>query len=215
MSIDIMKINRADCIKFQEFDEKHNVETSHPIVEAERKDYGDFKPSFIDNSDRFPGSRGYQNTALLWIDEMNNYFSNVEKIEDYSFIDIGAGKGRAILHTLATNDIYKDYTGLEIDPELATIFMNNINSTNIKINKPVEVKCVDVRDYICTNHPAVYFIFQPFDQDVWNTFMEKNHETLKAAKAYFAFIHRGDYEWYKYFETEPVLVTHGLTIIPT
>jgi tRNA G46 methylase TrmB len=212
---EIMRISREDCIRFKDFDEKYNVETSHPLAAAENKIFGDFKPWFIDNSDKFPGSQGYQNTALHWVDVMNNYFKEIPGIEHYSFVDIGAGKGRVILQTLATSPIYKDYTGIEIDPNLADIFNSNLNSTNIKIDKSVEVKCVDAREYICTNEPSVYFLFRPFDKEIWNKFITNNHEALKSAKAYFVLLHMHDYEWHSYFDTEPVLESNGLTILPT
>lgn len=215
MSEAIKKINRKDCIAFGEFDTKYNVETSHPVVEANDKSYGDFKPTYIDNSEKFPGSQGYQNTALHFIDTMNNYFKDIPRIDQYQLVDIGAGKGRVILHTLATSDIYKNYVGVEIDPEFSDIFKNNLVTTNIPINKPVEVQCGDGRDFICTNTPTVYFLFRPFEKEQWDEFIKKNLTVLRPAKAYFVFLHKFDYSWSDYFDTEVLYEEDGLSIYAT
>lgn len=209
----IKKVTREDCILFSDFDTKYNVETSHPLVEAADKAYGEFKPTYIDNSDLYPGSQGYQNTALAFIDLANEYLKEDPNIGSYSFVDIGAGKGRVILHTLATNDIYKDYLGLEIDPELALIFENNLNSTNIVTTKTVKVKVHDARDAVLENAPTVFFLFRPFTVEVWHEFMNFNRNKMKDC--YFVLIHEYDYTFEDYLDVEKVYSNPAVTIYKT
>jgi SAM-dependent methyltransferase len=209
----IKKINREDCVKFDEFDKKYNVETSHPITEAIDKTYGEFKPSYIDNVDKYADSQGYQNTALAWINLANEYLKEDPNICNYTFIDIGAGKGRVILHTLATNDIYKEYIGIEIDENLAAIFEDNLKSTNIAINKPVTVKVHDARNAYLKIEPTVFFIFRPFTVKSWDAFMRFNQNNFKDC--YFVLIHEYDYTFRDFLNVEQIYSNPAVTIYKT
>jgi len=209
----IKKITREDCVLFSDFDAKYNVETSHPLVEAEDKAYGEFKPTYIDNSDRYAESQGYQNTALAFIDLANEYLKEDPNIGNYGFVDIGAGKGRVILHTLATNDIYNHYLGIEIDPELALIFEDNLNNTNIATTKTVKVKVHDARDAVLENEPTVFFLFRPFTAEAWHEFMNFNKDKMKDC--YFVLIHEYDYTFEDYLKVEKVYSNPAVTIYKT
>jgi|LauGreDrversion4_1035100.scaffolds.fasta_scaffold12329_3 hypothetical protein len=207
------KINREDCLKFNEFDEKYNVETSHPLAEAKDKTYGDFKPWYIDNSDLYPESEGYRNTALAWIDLANEYLKEDPNIGNYTFVDIGAGKGRVILHTLATNDIYKEYIAIEIDTDLGQILEDNLKNTNIAISKPVKVKVSDARTAVLEIEPTVFFLFRPFSATAWHEFMNFNRNKMKDC--YFVLVSNIDYTFRDYLEVEEIYFNPVVTIYKT
>ena len=88
-NLDVLKkIRREDASLFKFFDEKYNVDTSHPILLAPDGS-GEYMPGGIDNHDKFPGSMGLQNSPLKILDMVNNFMKDVEGIKEYIFLDIG------------------------------------------------------------------------------------------------------------------------------
>jgi hypothetical protein len=86
--------------------------------------------------------------------------------QDFSFVDFGAGKGRALL--MAQNYPFKRVIGVEFSTELIEIARRNIR--NYQGNAPRRVEpelvCADALDYVLPDGPGVYFFFNPFDRDI-------------------------------------------------
>lgn len=198
---------RADCLLYEEFDRKYNVNTSHPV---ELTASGEYAPGFIENDTE--GNVGYQNTTISSIETMNSYFSAVPKIRDYTFLDVGCGKGRVILASLAQNAPYGAYRGFEAEETLWSIAQDNIRNTNIEIDKPIEIILADAREFICNSDPTVYFFFEPFSKEVFDQFMQNNWEIISNSPHFLVFHILQHFDVEKYTKSKPVFNDNFITI---
>lgn len=184
-------IRNEDALNYTVFDTVHNVDTSHPVVV--RFD-GKLGPGRIDNSELFPMSYGFQNSTLKELDEINSFLSQQPEIDSYKFIDIGSGKGRVILHNIATNAPYRSYVGVEIDSSLHDIANHNLTTTTIELNKPVEFINQDILEYEIPSEPCVLFLFHSFSGDAYNLFMEKNIDAINKTESYLVLVSPQEYD---------------------
>jgi hypothetical protein len=93
-------------------------------------------------------------------------------IEDYIFIDVGAGKGRGLL--VASEYSFRKVVGIELNPELASIARQNMerwtrahreDPTAARI-APIEVVEQDALEYELPATPTLLFLFHPFEAPV-------------------------------------------------
>ena len=96
----------------------------------------------------------------------------------YTFIDYGSGKGRALL--LASEYPFKKIVGIEFSPEL-----NKISQTNIQIWKNdrqqcfnIESICIDAAQYEIPDGPVVLFFFFPFQPPVLEKVVDRIKKSL-------------------------------------
>lgn len=156
-----------------EFDSKYNVDTS-----------GSFLPQYsnISGQSWFLGSK-YQAAnanvlSAVLIQLKINY-------EHFTFIDLGAGKGRAIL--LASQFPFKKVIGVEYDTELCEIAKKNLLHfpDAEKKCKNCEIICADASQFKFPEDPLVIFLFNPFRGKVMTqlvenitTFYQKNRREI-------------------------------------
>jgi hypothetical protein len=81
--------------------------------------------------------------------------------EDYTFVDFGSGKGRALL--LASEYPFKRILGLEFSPELHRTAEENIRRYNSATQKCQDIQSlnVDFADYALPPEASVLFFFHP------------------------------------------------------
>jgi SAM-dependent methyltransferase len=86
--------------------------------------------------------------------------------ENFTFIDLGSGKGRALL--LASEYPFRRIIGVEILPELHVVAEENLRkfSSERQKCKRLEVWCGDARDYEFPLEPTLLYIFNPFFEPV-------------------------------------------------
>jgi SAM-dependent methyltransferase len=93
-------------------------------------------------------------------------------IEQYTFIDIGCGKGRGLM--VASQFRFCRVVGVELNPALATIATQNVDhwtrahaadSTALPL-APIEVVEQDALDYNLPSTPTLLFLFHPFEAPV-------------------------------------------------
>lgn len=87
-------------------------------------------------------------------------------LDAYSFIDCGAGMGRAIL--LASELQFRQVTGVELNPVLARIARQNISvwSQAGRARTNIELVEADVTEYAFPQGYCVLFLFNPFGAPV-------------------------------------------------
>lgn len=200
---EMKRIRRSDCLKFEEFDKKYNLDTSHPI-ELAKDNSGEYRPSFIPNNDKIIDSSGFQNTPLEILDHLNDFFSTYKDIKDYTFIDIGSGKGKVIFYNILTNAPYKNYIGIEADKVFNDIAINNLRNTNIKINKEVSFIEIDALDYDIPNSKCIYYFYYPFYVNIFDAFINKNLLKMSETKSLIVFVYEDDYNFSRYTDKEPI-----------
>jgi SAM-dependent methyltransferase len=101
-------------------------------------------------------------------------------LEDYTFLDFGSGKGRALL--LASEYPFKRILGLEFSPELHAIAEQNIHLYRSVTQKCREIHSlnVDFADYALPAVPSVLFFFHPCHTRVLSTVVAAISRSLHA-----------------------------------
>jgi tRNA1(Val) A37 N6-methylase TrmN6 len=100
--------------------------------------------------------------------------------EDYDFIDIGAGKGAALM--IANKFPFRRFVAIEFSASLVEIGRRNVDSFAKVIGRPVEVEwvCQDFMTYDLPAEPAVLFLNNPFPNAVSLRAARHIEESLRA-----------------------------------
>ena len=101
------------------------------------------------------------------------------RVEAYSFVDVGAGKGRALL--LAAQLPFRNVIGVELNPDLAQIAQRNIERwRRITRSKPkIRVVQRDAMNFRWPRAPLLVYLYNPFDCSL----IARMAERLAAAAA--------------------------------
>ena len=87
-------------------------------------------------------------------------------IDAYTFVDLGAGMGRAML--LAAAYPFRNVLGVELHPTLARIARRNLALWRAakRTGVPMRMHCRDAADFPLPTGPCVAFLFNPFGAPV-------------------------------------------------
>ena len=102
-------------------------------------------------------------------------------IEDYSFIDVGAGMGRAVL--LAAELPFRRVVGVELNPTLARIARKNLAvwRASRRAQAPTKIICNDAVDFRLPAGPCLAFLFNPFGAPVMRRLLAAWSKTRSVA----------------------------------
>ncbi len=141
---------------------------------------GIIKPEALDIPDeRMKHAVRYQ-TALVevFMDILNGLTISYEQ---YLFIDLGSGKGRALL--LASKFPFKEIIGVELSESLHNIANQNINIYKDKLQQCDNIRsiCSDVTNYkIPSNENIIFYLFNPFDEYIMRLVLVNIEESLNG-----------------------------------
>ena len=101
------------------------------------------------------------------------------RFEDFSFIDLGSGKGRVLLE--ASSFPFQKIIGVELAPSLHAIACENIS-----IYRGESQRCYNITPF-CGNAVAfeiplqnlVFYLFNPFDGEVLRAVLDRLEESLR------------------------------------
>jgi hypothetical protein len=98
--------------------------------------------------------------------------------EEFSFIDLGSGKGRALL--LASQFPFKEIIGVELSPCLHRIACRNIQIYRDDFQRCQKIRsiCEDAAKYKIPPEKAVFYLFNPFDKQVMQIVLENIEKSL-------------------------------------
>jgi len=87
-------------------------------------------------------------------------------ISAFTFLDVGAGMGRAVL--LACNMPFLEVRGVELHPMLTRIARHNLQLWRAagRVCAPVGIDCCDAIEVRWPNTPTLLFLFNPFSAPV-------------------------------------------------
>lgn len=87
-------------------------------------------------------------------------------VEEFVFVDVGAGMGRAML--LASKYPFKRIEGIELNPVLAGIARRNVAKWKMtgRTRSRIRVTCGDAVEFRFSKGPCVVFLFNPFGASV-------------------------------------------------
>jgi predicted RNA methylase len=99
--------------------------------------------------------------------------------EDFVFIDLGSGKGRAIL--LAASLPFKKIIGVEFCEELNRIARENINRfpCEARMCGEIELICMDASEFCIPDQPLVLYLYNPFGRPVMARVVENVAESFR------------------------------------
>lgn len=88
------------------------------------------------------------------------------RFEESVFIDLGSGKGRAIL--LASELPFKRIVGVEFSQDLVRISENNVRRwpDQSKRCRHIDLKCMDAGEYSFPRDPFVLYMYNPFGRPI-------------------------------------------------
>lgn len=105
---------------------------------------------------------------------------------EFSFYDIGCGKGRALY--MAALSGYKKVIGIELDVNLLNEAKRNLNTVRLKNKRlNVEFYAENCLEHLFKEEAAVYFLFNPFSAEVMRAFIDRVMR-LNTQPCYFVYM---------------------------
>ena len=94
-------------------------------------------------------------------------------IEEFTFIDVGAGMGRAML--LAADHPFRRVVGIELNPILARVTEHNLEIWQAagRARTSMQVICGDAVEAPFPKRPCVVFLFNPFGASVMKRLLKR------------------------------------------
>lgn len=99
-------------------------------------------------------------------------FKIIETYSKYKFVDIGCGKGRAVF--VAERSGFKSLTGFDLDEQLIEIAQKNLDEFyRRRKDSKINFLVANALDYNYESNPTVYFLFNPFNEEVLQKVLER------------------------------------------
>lgn len=101
---------------------------------------------------------------------------------DYNFIDLGSGMGRVVL--IAAEYPFRKVAGVEFSLDLHRTAEDNL-ARNARTHRAmaVELVCQDVREYTLPPGNCIVYLFNPFQEKVMRTVLDKLKESFNNTAA--------------------------------
>jgi SAM-dependent methyltransferase len=102
-----------------------------------------------------------------------------QSVGDFTFIDLGCGKGRVLL--MASAYPFKRIVGVEFMPNLVSAAQKNISgySSDRQRCRKIETLCMDARDFQFPSGPLVVYLFNPFSESTFAQVLENLHRSVE------------------------------------
>jgi SAM-dependent methyltransferase len=99
----------------------------------------------------------------------------------FTFIDLGSGKGRALL--MAADYPFRRILGVELLPELHAIAQENIGKYQGEQQKCFEIEtlCMDARSYLLPREPVLLYLFNPLPEAALMQVVRNLEQSLREA----------------------------------
>jgi SAM-dependent methyltransferase len=130
------------------FDKKHGVSTSGNLTLDELGIDDPYSVLYVPTHERV----------------MNHVLKNLDiNYQDYTFVDLGCGKGRAVL--MAMKFPFKEVIGVELSAQSSTIAKANteiFNTKGLQQCKNVEIRCENALDFQIPQVNVIFYLYRPF-----------------------------------------------------
>lgn len=122
----------------------------------------------------------------------NNILARLDlRHDEYIFVDMGSGKGRALL--LASMYPFKQIIGVEFSPELQRVAVANIAKFRSEHQRCRDIRsvCMDATAFKIPPDPAVYYFYNPFEARVMEAVLENIERSLQRCSrmVWLVFLH--------------------------
>jgi SAM-dependent methyltransferase len=118
----------------------------------------------------------FRQMCRRWIDTL----ATRARVQAFSFVDVGAGKGRAVL--LASELPFRKVIGVELSKELAHTAAQNIEKWKRQhgTRMPIRVLHQDILDFRWPRTPFVVYLYNPFEREMIEHLIERLQWAAKA-----------------------------------
>ena len=159
------------------FDKRHGVDTSGLLPGSRIAAGTGFAPEEL--TAYYAGAPSILHAVVdLWLREC----APQQPIEQTVFLDVGAGKGRAML--LASQHPFLRIEGIELNSELAAIAAENIerwsNDANANALSPLSLHHADATRFPLPPEATLAYLFHPFEEKLLRRFLRHVHRSVKA-----------------------------------
>ena len=112
------------------------------------------------------------------ISALSTHLATESNFGQFTFIDIGAGKGRALL--LASEFGFRRIIGIELLPELVEVAHENVAELERRgVRSKIELNCGDAIDFVFPAEACVVFLFNPLPESSFRTLLENLETSLR------------------------------------
>ena len=114
---------------------------------------------------------------------------------DFTFIDLGSGKGRTLL--MASDYPFRRILGVELLPQLHAVAQSNIAAykKDSQLCFELESICADARDFEFPTGPTVLYLFNPLPVSGLDTILENMKQSLhKVPRPLYVLYHNPEHE---------------------
>lgn len=158
------------------FDVEYGTDTGGLITGA---DLASGHPSdrFIEGYAAVPPSRFHNILARWQASGAPQIGASPHAVTDTTFVDLGCGKGRAVL--LASRCGFREVVGVELNPALAATARANANLWIAagKARSPIRIEQGDAAEFVWPASPCLVFLFNPFGANI----MQRLADRMEAA----------------------------------
>lgn len=104
-------------------------------------------------------------------------------LHDYSFIDLGAGKGRAMM--LASELPFKEIIGVELNPRMASRAKRNLKAweATARARSPIHIVIQDAAEFSYPENPCLIYLFNPFAAPVIRRILRRVEQSFLPQQA--------------------------------
>ncbi len=160
----LTRAGRKERLERSEFDSKFDVQTDGKIPL--------WKLGVSSSTSLY--ERRYEPTPSpqMFLDPLNKL--NID-YRDFIFVDLGAGKGRALL--LASLFPFKKIIGVEFAPDLVRAAQENLAKTRNSERKchQIDVLCMDAAEYKLPDEKTLVYLYNPFEEVVMKRVLKNIH----------------------------------------
>jgi predicted RNA methylase len=148
------------------FDKRYGVETGGLIQGSELR-------SGHRNDEFNTAYYGMAPSRFRWAMEFWIADQSHPSIENYSFVDLGCGKGRAVM--MASQYTFRQAIGVELHASLAAIAEANLAhwTATGQAACPVQIRCQDASEFLFPEGPCLLYLFHPFGAPVLKRLIER------------------------------------------
>jgi predicted RNA methylase len=152
------------------FDERHGIDTSREVSLFELD---------IQSPRRMEGTR-YQPSP---VDVCHQLFTSLPvRYQDFTFIDLGAGKGRVLM--VASQFPFRRLIGVEFARELVEIARSNLRRTGCN----AEIVHADSAEYEFPWDNLILYLYYPFGPEVLHSVLKSVHKISATREVYLLYL---------------------------
>ena len=170
-------LNCINCQVFgRYFDWKHNVDTARSVAVSGLE---------IESRNRSRAQPYMATPARTLRSIIGALRLNYSK---FVFVDVGSGKGRSML--VASEFPFKKIIGIEFARDLVTVARRNIRHYRNPRQKCRDIKAlhIDVENFEIPDDNCVFYLFNPFDRELTQSFVDLAAQAFKQNRQKMFFI---------------------------